>query len=159
MATILETLAKMLRNEAGMGYQDQCVQGGFKNFSSAWIGNARKEPVPEVLVLRVEEWLTRYHEMGREQREQTLQDLLHEVETAPHMETPGANLPASLGEKSHPPHSSNPAQRNPVPTRLPPYPKPQRLEEPLRPFTRIRPLRFPPKRGCLPLFSRRNHPP
>jgi len=110
MATILETLAKMLRNEAGMGYQDQCVQGGFKNFSSAWIGNARKEPVPESLVLRVEEWLTRYHEMGREQREQTLQDLLHEVETAPHMETPGANLPASLGEKE-----SSPALQQPGP--------------------------------------------
>jgi ATP-dependent DNA helicase RecG len=82
MTTILETLGKMLRNEAGMGYLDQCVQGGFQNFSAAWSGTARKESVPDALVTRVENWLAGYHAMAREERERSLQDLLKEVEAA-----------------------------------------------------------------------------
>jgi ATP-dependent DNA helicase RecG len=82
MATILETLGKMLRNEAGMGYQDQCVQGGFKNFSASWSGTARREAVPETLMTEVEDWLAKYHEMTREERERSLQSLLRDVDAA-----------------------------------------------------------------------------
>jgi ATP-dependent DNA helicase RecG len=82
MATILETLGKMLRNEAGMGYQDQCVQGGFQNFSTSWNGTARRESVPDTLAAKVGDWLVHYHDMPRDERERSLQSLLIEVETA-----------------------------------------------------------------------------
>jgi ATP-dependent DNA helicase RecG len=101
MATILETLGKMLRNEAGMGYQDQCVQGGFQNFSASWSGTARRESVPESLVNQVENWLAGYHDMAREERERSLQSLLRELDAA-RGAVPGANDPRSSGEGAAP---------------------------------------------------------
>jgi ATP-dependent DNA helicase RecG len=80
--SVIETLIKMLRNEAGMGYQDQCVQGGFKNFSSTWRQNAQAESVPEGLIQRILDWLGGYHDLPADQRAPALQALVLELETA-----------------------------------------------------------------------------
>jgi ATP-dependent DNA helicase RecG len=99
MTTILETLGKMLRNEAEMGYLDQCVQGGFQNFSASWSGTARKESVPEALATRVEVWLNRYNNLAREERESSLQSLLREVDVARRIESGAGDARSPAGEQ------------------------------------------------------------
>jgi ATP-dependent DNA helicase RecG len=82
MASVLDTLVRMLRNEAEMDYQDQCVQGGFRNFSATWISSAPKAGASDALMARVKDWLAGYHDLDRAQRERSLLDLLHELESA-----------------------------------------------------------------------------
>jgi ATP-dependent DNA helicase RecG len=80
--SVIETLIKMLRNEADMGYLDQCVQGGFINFSSTWSQNARAESVPEPLIVRVQEWLAAYHTLAMDDRPASLNSLMGELGSA-----------------------------------------------------------------------------
>jgi ATP-dependent DNA helicase RecG len=155
MPTILETLGKMLRNEAGMGYQDQCVQGGFKNFSASWTGTARREAVPEALVTRVETWLAGYHDLPREERERSLQSLLREVDAARGTGAAPGDTRSSGAEASPPAtapaaQASEPNGNEPARGVLPPtapagqpraeIPTPARTEAPSVPPKEVAPL-------------------
>lgn len=112
----------MLRNEADMGYLDQCVQGGFNNFSSTWSQNARNESVPEDLLQRVQDWLAAYHDLPGEQRAPALHALLQQLETTRRIEkTAGNSHPA---DREHLPPSPIPtaslsAESAPVPPSQP----------------------------------------
>ena len=121
MVSVIETLIKMLRNEADMGYQDQCVQGGFKNFCSTWSQNARNESVPDGVLQRVQDWLGSYHDLPGEQRAQTLHSLLHELESAQRMAT-DANTKREAGPL---PAANLPGTTESPPTRLSPVPPTQ----------------------------------
>jgi ATP-dependent DNA helicase RecG len=94
--SVIETLIKMLRNESEMGYQDQCVQGGFKNFSATWSQNARNESVPEELIQRVQNWLAIYRGLPAEQRAPALQSLLQKLESARRGENSAREVPPEL---------------------------------------------------------------
>jgi ATP-dependent DNA helicase RecG len=121
MVSIIETLIKMLRNEADMGYQDQCVQGGFKNFSAAWSQNARNESIPEPLFRRVQDWLTAYHDLAREQREGALQSLLRDLEA---VRSPDriVGAPGAAGGDGAGPVPTAPADNTPAAAAPPPPP-------------------------------------
>jgi ATP-dependent DNA helicase RecG len=142
MVSVIETLIKMLRNEAGMGYQDQCVQGGFKNFSPAWSQNARNESVSEPLFLQVTDWLSRYHDLAPDQRKQALQSLLQELEstrrTDPERQPPG---PANGDDPERGP--SAPLNGRPAPSDLAPQapspPEPSVSGAPAAPIPAPRP--------------------
>ncbi len=118
MVSVIETLIKMLRNEAEMGYQDQCVQGGFKNFSSAWNQNARNESIPDPLFHQVRDWLDGYHGLTVEQRTQALHSLLHDLESDRRTEKEGRNLNAAGG--NIPAGTAVPAENPPAAPAEPP---------------------------------------
>jgi ATP-dependent DNA helicase RecG len=113
MASVLDTFARMLRNEADMGYQDQCVQGGFRNFSATWVGNAPKAGATDAFVARVKDWLAAYHDLDRAQRERSLLDLLREVESTiaemPVGTSPQAGIAPSAASPAIPPPRSGPS--------------------------------------------------
>jgi ATP-dependent DNA helicase RecG len=81
MTSAIDTLGNMLRNEAELGYQNQCVQGGFQNYSSAWLAASQKEAVPEPFIIRANDWLNNYRNLPREERERSLAGLLAELES------------------------------------------------------------------------------
>jgi ATP-dependent DNA helicase RecG len=128
--SVIETLIKMLRNEADMGYSDQCVQGGFINFSSTWVHNARAESVPVDLTERVRDWLTTYHGLPAEQRTATLHALLQELESAHLSGTSGSVNPSANREPPplHPEPSRAAASDS---TSAAQPPRPERGERPL----------------------------
>jgi ATP-dependent DNA helicase RecG len=108
--SVIETLIKMLRNEAEMGYQDQCVQGGFRNFSSTWQQSAQAESVPADLIRKVLDWLAAYHDLPPEQRTASLQMILPELEAAGRAGQP----PAAAPPPARPPaHKGSPAGSTP----------------------------------------------
>jgi ATP-dependent DNA helicase RecG len=102
--SVIETLIKMLRNEAGMGYQDQCVQGGFNNFSSTWSQNAQAESIPEPLLRRVQDWLASYHALPAGQRAASLQSLLDDLGAA----KPGGTFAAAPAGGAPAPSATEP---------------------------------------------------
>jgi ATP-dependent DNA helicase RecG len=160
MVSVIETLMKMLRNEAEMGYQDQCVQGGFRNFSATWIQNARNESIPDPLLQQVLDWLNTYHDRTPEQREQALHSLLHGLESArgavedgptadpadgkgsavPPADTPAApsaSAPPSPAAQRAPATGSSPAAPAPPQKRSAPAPAPLTLRELNAPLRRL----------------------
>jgi ATP-dependent DNA helicase RecG len=81
MTTVIERLGRMLRNEAELGYHDQCVQGGFQNFTFAWSAAAHKDGIPEAFIHRVTDWLSVYHTLDPEGRQHALAELLLETDS------------------------------------------------------------------------------
>jgi ATP-dependent DNA helicase RecG len=150
--SVIETLIKMLRNEAEMGYQDQCVQGGFNNFSSTWNQHARNESVPEDLTRRVQDWLGAYRDLPADQRAPSLHALLHDLEAERRMENPAvgpapqppsAPVPADHPAGSVAPSPSVPAEKTPAAQAFKP-PLPAKAPEPA-PLT-LRELQAPLRR-------------
>jgi ATP-dependent DNA helicase RecG len=111
--SVIETLIKMLRNEAGMGYQDQCVQGGFANFSNTWRQNAGAESVPADLIRRVADWLGAYHDLPPDGRAAALQALLPELESALPADRPPAP-PAPAAPAASPDHAPAASEAQPA---------------------------------------------
>jgi ATP-dependent DNA helicase RecG len=114
MTSAIDTLGNMLRNEAELGYQNQCVQGGFQNYSSAWLASSQKEGVPEPFIIRANDWLIAYRNLTREERERSLTELVGELdsiasrmkekkETAPSAAEAGAPPAGSAGPTPPPP--------------------------------------------------------
>lgn len=99
MTSSIETLANMLRNEADLGYQNQCVQGGFQNYSSAWLAAAQQEGIPEPFIIRANEWLIGYRNLGREERERSLAALQGDLESV-------LSILRTRKEESSPPRDS-----------------------------------------------------
>lgn len=127
MTTVIETLGRMLRNEADLEYRDQCVQGGFQNFTFAWSAAAQKDGVPEPFVLRVKDWLSTYHTLDRENRERSLTELLRELETLLEevKKWPVASLPAATAAApSASPRPDPAASVGASPPRIAPAPQP-----------------------------------
>lgn len=140
MSSVIETLMKMLRNEADMGYQDQCVQGGFTNFSAAWSRQAQDESVSTPLQDRVRDWLNAYHTLPQEKRADSLQTLLRELESEagpaqskPHPATGGT--PAPPPDSS--PGSSSAGEHRRTASRQPPQASPLTLRELNAPLRRL----------------------
>ncbi|MBN1439210.1 MAG: ATP-dependent DNA helicase RecG [Anaerolineales bacterium] len=136
----------MLRNEADMGYLDQCVQGGFANFSPTWNQNARKESVPDALIASVSDWLGAYHSRSTEERAAALQALAQELESAGGSADPAgaprgadpAPVPASRGippvQDAEPSASAPQADRS---SRTAPGPAPLTIRELQAPLRRL----------------------
>jgi hypothetical protein len=134
MTTVIERLGRMLRNEAELGYHDQCVQGGFHNFTFAWAAAAQKDGVPEAFIQRVRDWLSEYHTLDPDGRKKSLGELLGEVD---------AMLAEEQSHPSRPPapsvsESDSPTQTSPVPPAPNPTPpSPLTLRELEAPLTRL----------------------
>jgi ATP-dependent DNA helicase RecG len=133
--SVIETLIKMLRNEAGMGYLDQCVQGGFNNFSSTWSQNARTESVPEPLCRRVLEWLASYHTLATEQRPASVNSLLDELMAEKRRGDIGADPQSTAGEnppgtgEANRPKDMRSDRASAAPTSHPPQPAPVKTRQ------------------------------
>jgi ATP-dependent DNA helicase RecG len=139
MTTVIERLGRMLRNEAELGYRDQCVQGGFQNFTFAWSAAAHKDGVPEAFLQRVSDWLSAYHTLEPEARKQSLENLLAEVDVqqanqADRPFQPPAPLPAVPAEN---PAGIQPPPAPPQSTPPPEPPPPLTLRELEAPVTRL----------------------
>jgi hypothetical protein len=68
MTSILNTFANMLRNEAGLGFTDTCVHGGFQGFQTAWQTQAAAEGISAERIDRVSLWLEAYRSQSEGER-------------------------------------------------------------------------------------------
>jgi ATP-dependent DNA helicase RecG len=120
MTPILQTFANMLRNEAGTGYQDTCVFGGFQSFLSAWKQQAASENLPPQTIERISSWLQSYWGSSITERTESLQALLRDIETG----IAGGSVPTSTIANSVDTPAPKQAQTENVPTSPAPAPSP-----------------------------------
>jgi ATP-dependent DNA helicase RecG len=131
MTSILNTFANMLRNEAGLGFTDTCVHGGFQSFQTAWQTQAAAEGISTERIDRVTLWLEAYRSQSVEERKESLTALLQEIESGSTLPSPpipnNAPAPSLSALPSDPPptaeagsHPQEPPRPAPQPAAIPP---------------------------------------
>jgi ATP-dependent DNA helicase RecG len=121
MPAAFEKLNKILNLEQSQDYRNRSVIGGLENLAAIWKEEALAEAQGEARVRQVNEitdLLARYHEADRNQRIQTVQEILHHLQQGdqgsaprhPPLRKPGSTAtPASSVQESEPPTGPPPA--------------------------------------------------
>jgi len=110
----LETLKKILVFEGQNRFQNKAIIGGMEKFFPNWLAEAKKEAVPEDILLPLENFLPRYSILNAEERaveSARIIDLIKQYETGNSVTAktlPGFRPPARESERasainSHPP--------------------------------------------------------
>lgn len=87
----LETLEKIIRQEARLGYKDKAVLGGFRKLAATWGDSALKEAGSEQERARIREivsLLSRYSSVSTVEERKALLEKIHELLTSPILPAP-----------------------------------------------------------------------
>lgn len=93
----METLEKILRQEARLGYKDKAVLGGFRKLAVTWGDEALKEAGTEQERARIKEivsLLSRYSSLASVEERRALLEKIHELILTPILPAPAVQEPA-----------------------------------------------------------------
>jgi hypothetical protein len=92
----METLEKILRQEARLGYKDKAVLGGFRKLAVTWGDEALKEAGTEQERARIKEivsLLSRYSSLASVEERKALLEKIHELILTPILPAPAVQEP------------------------------------------------------------------